>query len=30
VRTLLVRELGDLASDQWVAATGPHRKGEEP
>ena len=30
VRTLLVRELGDLASDQWVAATGPHRRGEEP
>ena len=30
VRTLPVRELGDLASDQWVAATGPHRKGEEP
>ena len=30
VRTLLVRELGDLASDQWGAATGPYRKGEEP
>jgi hypothetical protein len=30
VRTLLGREPGDLASDQWPAAAGPHRKGEEP
>jgi hypothetical protein len=30
VRTLLGREPGDLASDQWPVAAGPHRKGEEP
>ena len=30
VRTLLARELGDLASDQRIAAAGPHRRGEEP
>jgi len=31
VRTLLVREPGDLMSGQWrLAATGPHREGEEP
>ena len=30
VRTLPGREPGDLASDQWRAAAGPYRKGEEP
>jgi hypothetical protein len=30
VRTLPARELGGLTSDQWSAAAGPHRKGEEP
>ena len=31
VRTLLVREPGDLMLDQWWrAAAGPHREGEEP
>jgi arylamine N-acetyltransferase len=30
VRTLLEREPGDLASDQWLMAAGPHREGEEP
>jgi hypothetical protein len=30
VRTLPARELGDLASDQRIAAAGPHRRGEEP
>jgi hypothetical protein len=31
VRTLLVREPGDLMSDQGrCAASGPHREGEEP
>jgi hypothetical protein len=30
VRTLLGREPGDLASDQWPEVAGPHRKGKEP
>lgn len=30
VRTRLVREPGDLATDQWPLAAGPHRRGEEP
>jgi len=30
VQTLLAREPGDLAFDQWRSAAGPHRKGEEP
>jgi len=30
MRTLLGREPGDLASDQWPVAAGPHREGEEP
>ena len=31
VQTLLVREPGDLMSDQWrLAVAGPHREGEEP
>ena len=29
VQTLLAREPGDLVSDQWPQATGPHRKDEE-
>ena len=30
VRTLLVRELGDLGIDLRMNAAGPHREGEEP
>ena len=30
VRTLLVREPGDLGSDQLRYRAGPHREGEEP
>ena len=30
VRTLLVREPGDLESDQLPYRAGPHREGEEP
>jgi hypothetical protein len=30
VRTLLVREPGDLGSDQPLYRAGPHREGEEP
>jgi hypothetical protein len=30
VRTLLVREPGDLESDQLSYRAGPHREGEEP
>jgi hypothetical protein len=30
VRTLLVREPGDLAADQHCYSAGPRRKGEEP
>ena len=30
VRTFLVREPGDLGSDQRRYGTGPHREGEEP